>query len=124
MSSSFVNAIEDLEDYVKNLETVVNIDSGTTDVQGVTSVARQFVQWFKDIGFHAEEIVFDDEVGHGVLATNDKAAEHYDLLLSGHIDTVFAHGTAKERPFRREGSLKKDLSDVKEVLPTDRGLLI
>lgn len=105
MSSSFVNAIEDLEDYVKNLETVVNIDSGTTDVQGVTSVARQFVQWFKDIGFHAEEIVFDDEVGHGVLATNDKAAEHYDLLLSGHIDTVFAHGTAKERPFRREGSL-------------------
>ena len=44
MSKSLVNAIENLEDYVKKLETVVNIDSGTTDTQGVTKVAKQFVQ--------------------------------------------------------------------------------
>ena len=43
MSKSLVNAIENLEDYVKKLETVVNIDSGTTDTQGVTKVAKQFV---------------------------------------------------------------------------------
>ena len=105
MSKSLVNAIENLEDYVKKLETVVNIDSGTTDTQGVTKVAKQFVQWFSDIGFYAEEVSFDDVVGHGVFATNDKNAEHYDLLLSGHIDTVFAHGTAEERPFKREVNL-------------------
>lgn len=67
MSKSLVNAIENLEDYVKKLETVVNIDSGTTDTQGVTKVAKQFVQWFSDIGFYAEEVSFDDVVGHGVL---------------------------------------------------------
>ncbi len=105
MSKSLVNAIENLEDYVKKLETVVNIDSGTTDTQGVTKVAKQFVQWFSDIGFYAEEVSFDDVVGHGVFATNDKNAEHYDLLLSGHIDTVFAHGTAEERPFKRDVNL-------------------
>ena len=105
MSKSLVNAIENLDDYVKKLETVVNIDSGTTDTQGVTKVAKKFVQWFSDIGFYAEEVSFDDVVGHGVFATNDKNAEHYDLLLSGHIDTVFAHGTAEERPFKREVNL-------------------
>lgn len=96
--------ISNLKDYLSALEKVVNIDCGSTDPDGVTKVCRIFCELFRDSGFHVEEVDLGDRVGHGMFATNKADAQHYDLLLSGHLDTVFAKGTAQNRPFRIEGN--------------------
>lgn len=96
--------ITSLNDFIEKLQECCNIDCGTTDIEGVTKQAKLFASWFKDAGFYAETVDLGDHVGNGVFATNDKDAQHYDLLLSGHLDTVFKHGTCAERPVKIEGN--------------------
>lgn len=95
--------IASLEDYIEKLKQCCNIDCGTTYTQGVTKVAKLFASWFQDAGFYAQTVDLGDKVGHGVFASNDPNALEYDLLLSGHLDTVFKQGTVAERPFHVEG---------------------
>lgn len=94
-----------LADYLDKLKTVVNLDCGSYDPDGLTRVSREFQHWFTAAGFTVEEVFFAEQTGRGMLATNKPHAEHYDLLLSGHLDTVFDKGTAAARPFRLEGQM-------------------
>ncbi len=92
-----------LDQYLKELEYLVNIDSGSEDVEGVTKVATFFADKFQNLGWNVHEYEFDGKCGKCVICTN-REAEHYDLLMIGHLDTVFPHGTCAERPFRIEGN--------------------
>ena len=49
--------------------------------------------------------MFDEKYGPCLEVRNHPEAEDIDLLLIGHMDTVFPPGTAAERPFRIEGDL-------------------
>ena len=91
--------IQNLDDYIEKLAQCCNIDCGTTYTQGVTQEAELFATWFKDAGFYSEIVDLGDKVGHGVFASNAPHAQEYDLLLSGHLDTVFKQGTVAQRPF-------------------------
>ncbi len=93
----------DLNQYLKDLEYLVNIDSGSEDVEGVNKVADFFVEKFSELSWNVHEYEFDGKCGKCVICTN-REAEHYDLLMIGHLDTVFPHGTCSERPFRIEGN--------------------
>ena len=95
--------ISSLDDFIEKLKESCSINCGTTDIEGVSKQAELFASWFLDAGFYAETVDLGNKVGKGVFATNDKNADHYDLLLSGHLDTVFKHGTCEERPVRIEG---------------------
>lgn len=94
----------DLKQYLKELEYLVNIDSGSEDYEGVNKVADFFVGKFDEMGWNVHEYEFGTECGKCVICTNSEA-EHYDLLMIGHLDTVFPKGTSRERPFRIEGNL-------------------
>lgn len=94
----------DLNQYLKELEYLVNIDSGSEDAEGVTKVADFFVEKFITMGWNVHEHEFDGKCGKCVICTN-REAEHYDLLMIGHLDTVFPKGTCAERPFRIEGDI-------------------
>lgn len=104
----------DLNKYLKELEYLVNIDSGTEDVEGVTKVADFFAAKFREMNWNVHEYEFGTECGKCVICTN-REAEHYDLLMIGHLDTVFPHGTCEERPFRIEGNIAygPGVSDMK-----------
>ena len=93
----------DLAQYLKELEYLVNIDSGSEDSEGVSKVADFFAEKFNEIGWNVHEYEFDGKCGKCVICTN-REAEHYDLLMIGHLDTVFPKGTCNERPFKIEGS--------------------
>lgn len=93
----------DLNKYLKELEYLVNIDSGTEDVEGVNKIADFFATKFREINWNVHEYEFGTECGKCVICTN-REAEHYDLLMIGHLDTVFPHGTCEERPFSIEGN--------------------
>jgi glutamate carboxypeptidase len=62
-------------------------------------------QKYKALGWHTEFVDLGAKVGKALLATNKPGAERFDVLLVGHLDTVFADGTAAERPFRIEGNM-------------------
>ena len=88
--------------YLRDLERLVNIDSGQDSPEGILEVARFFDREFKLMGW----ITSMTEVGAVApcfTAMNVKA-DHYDFFITGHMDTVFPKGTAAERPFRVEGN--------------------
>jgi len=91
----------DLKKYLSELEYLVNIDSNAADVAGVQKVADYFKQRFAKPGWFVEERYVKKGLGP-CLAISNTDSGSYDLLLLGHMDTVFPAGTASERPFKVE----------------------
>ncbi|MFC0225473.1 M20 family metallopeptidase [Serratia aquatilis] len=87
-----------LNQYLDELRPLVNVDCGTQTTQGVTVIAERMEKKYKELGWHTEIVDLGKEVGPGVFATNKPDATEFDVLLIGHMDTVFPPGTAAERP--------------------------
>jgi len=88
-----------LSDFLVDLAELVNRDCGTANFAGVTSAAEIMKRHFESIGFSAELVDLGEKAGRGLFATNKPGAEHFDILVNGHLDTVFPDGEAAERPF-------------------------
>ena len=71
-----------LQEYLKDLEEVVNVDCGSASTEGVTKVAKIMQRHYDEMGFHTELVDFGPEAGKGLFATNKPGAEHFDLMLS------------------------------------------
>ena len=85
------------------LEQVVNIDSGTGDVEGGRKVASLLVPRLKALGMEVETVAAEaPELPENIVATL-KGTGRGRILMIGHIDTVFGPGTVASRPFRIEG---------------------
>ncbi len=91
-----------LEHYIEELKTLVNVDCGTRTLDGVATVAGIMQRLWQAEGWHAEQVDLGNQVGPGVLVTNQPQAETFDVLLVGHLDTVFAPGTAAARPLSQD----------------------
>ena len=92
-----------VQQYLEDLKEVVNVDCGTACIEGVKTVAQTFVRHLEEIGFTAELVHLADDVGPAVYATNKPGAERFDVMLNGHLDTVFQAGTVAERPMTING---------------------
>lgn len=92
----------ELSTYLHELEQLVNIDSGSLHPAGIAEIAAFFKHRFADLGWFVRERRPHAAVGPCLEIVNREQA-HYDLLLIGHMDTVFPVGTVKERPFRING---------------------
>jgi len=78
------------------LEEVVNINSGSLNLEGVREVGRIFEREFQKIGFQTEWVAVPAEVkraGHFVATRTGTKGKK--LFLIGHLDTVFE----KDMPF-------------------------
>ena len=108
----------DLKQYLHELKKLVNIDCGTTTIDGVEEVSRIIQHWYHEANWQCDRIALGEKVGPGLFATNKPDADHYDVLLVGHMDTVFPVGTVAERPFSIEGSRAygPGVSDMKSGL--------
>lgn len=107
-----------LEHYIEELETLVNVDCGTQAPEGVNIVADRLQQHWQKAGWHTKKVTFGEQVGPGLLVTNTPQATQYDVLLIGHLDTVFPPGTVAERPMRRDDTrlYGPGVSDMKSGL--------
>lgn len=90
-----------VEQFIQELEVLVNMDSGQGNPDGITAVARWFKARFDAMGWITELVDVGSETGNCLVAKN-REAEHYDALLVGHTDTVFPAGETAKRPFRRD----------------------
>jgi glutamate carboxypeptidase len=87
------------------LETIVNIDSGTSDHEGVDRVGAAIKSHLEQRGIETEVIPQPDAAFCLTASVDcpDVGAEDKSILLMGHRDTVFPKGEATRRPFRIEG---------------------
>ena len=92
-----------IDDYLKDLAPLVNLDCGSQSPAGVTRAAEIMKGYFDSIGFTTELVDLGPEVGHGLIARNKPDADHIDVLMNGHLDTVFPDGTAAKRPLSIDG---------------------
>lgn len=93
------NSQFDLSAYLTDLEYLVNIDSGSHHPEGITLVASFFCERFSQLGWDVKLHNYGLAAGPCLEIVNNSDAQQYDVLLMGHMDTVFKVGTATERPF-------------------------
>jgi len=107
----------DLERYVEDVRRLVDVDSGSRDVEGLTKVAGLVEAMFAERGWRVDRKDLGSATGPGLEITNGDH-ERFSALLVGHMDTVFPRGTAAERPFRRDGdrAYGPGVSDMKGAL--------
>lgn len=87
---------------LKLLEDVVNVDSGTGDVEGGRRIAAILSARLKAMGYAIESVKAEAEgLPDNTVATLTGTGKGRVLLI-GHIDTVFEPGTVAKRPFRMD----------------------
>ena len=112
------------EMFVAELERMVNVDCGSFSVSGVNEIADICEARMRDRGYEVDRrrhAPADDEpqLGDLVIGTIEGVGGP-NVLLVGHMDTVFDDGTVAERPFRVDGALARGpgVSDMKGGLLT------
>ena len=85
-----------LGDYLDDLRTLVNIDSGSDNKPGVDAVQGWLAERLSALGFHVT-LHARLQAGDDLLAELPGNGQRRVVLL-GHSDTVFPAGTAAERP--------------------------
>ncbi len=105
-TSALLNvANSQIENFLRDLERVVNIDSGTYTPDGVALVADAFQGWFETSGALVERVPGKAHDGkrHGPhLIARWPGNGKSRILLIGHMDTVFPDGEVGRRPFHIE----------------------
>ncbi|MBI4785592.1 MAG: M20 family metallopeptidase [Chloroflexi bacterium] len=91
-----------LPNYLRDLETLVNIDCGTHSKAGVDAVARLVRDRLCDFG--AEVADFPQQRFGNCIYGRWRGTGNARILLIGHMDTVYSDGTASQSPFRRKGA--------------------
>lgn len=91
----------DLKEYLYELEYLVNTASGSDDPEGLNKMADYFADRFGALGWNVARHDLAPDSGSCLIITN-RDAEHYDLMLMGHLDTVFDKRQCEEHPFRIE----------------------
>jgi glutamate carboxypeptidase len=93
------------DESISFLETAVNINSGSLNIEGVQKVGTLFGSAFSEIGFTNTWISLPKDMkrgGHLVSELSDGKAKGKKLLLIGHLDTVFEEDSPFQK-FRRSG---------------------
>lgn len=98
-TQTFLSYTESRKDqWLAWLEAIVNIDSGSRDVDGLVLMHDFLKKRWETLGFQMETI--KTETGPQLISrrTSNKA-DAPTLLIIGHTDTVFDRGTVAKRPF-------------------------
>lgn len=107
-----------LNDYLEELRPLIDVDCGTYTVEGIEFIATQFEAKFADMTGWSVKRVDCGKAGLGLEIRNKPEAEIIDVMMIGHMDTVFSVGTAAARPMTNdaEKAYGPGVSDMKSGL--------
>ncbi|MGI6608631.1 MAG: M20/M25/M40 family metallo-hydrolase [Erysipelotrichaceae bacterium] len=88
-----------LKEYLDELKYICSIDSGKNSSRGKKKLADYFKDKFKQLNLTAEIKFYQNDTDNPVLLVSNCDFENIDVLLIGHLDTVFEDGLAKKHPF-------------------------
>ena len=89
--------------YLETVKQLVAVDTGTGQQAGLSKVSQMLVERLKALGAEVSSRPATPSAGDNIVGTL-KGQGSKDFLLMVHYDTVFAEGTAAERPFRTDDS--------------------
>jgi glutamate carboxypeptidase len=107
------------DDHIEELEAMVNVDCGSYSPAGVNAIADRCASRFSTNGWEVERrphVPEGNEPRLGDLVIGRlHGAGGPNIMLIGHMDTVFDDGTVAERPFRIDGDIARGpgVSDMK-----------
>lgn len=100
--TDFTQLLSDsLPQYLRDLETVVNIDCGTHNKAGVDAVVRVLHERLREFG--AEVVDYPQAKYGDCIYGHWRGKGNKRIVMIGHTDTVYADGKTSEFPFRRRG---------------------
>src|SRR6266567_9445495 len=88
---------------LQRLALLVNIDSGTGQVQGINQIMAYLEQWLTTMGFTVT--LHEVEALGCNLVARMQGKGSLRLLLVGHVDTVYGPGSALTQPFQIRNDL-------------------
>ncbi len=122
MALEIGTALEQAKQYqqamLSDLETIVNMDSGTYHKAGVDQVAEWMQRRLENSAFEVT-VQPQQEHGNNLYATR-RGSGKARILLIGHMDTVFPEGEPQRRPF----TIKDGRALGPGVLDMKSGLLL
>lgn len=84
---------------MEDLQTLVNIDSGTDNQLGLAIVEVFLAKRLKRLGAKVEVLAAPPAIGNIIVGRcNGKGSK--DIMMLIHSDTVFERGEAAKRPFK------------------------
>jgi glutamate carboxypeptidase len=98
---------------LKSLETLVSIESGSRDLEGLATVAKLISERLQVAGMTVETIPLKAPQNHILLKGAEVGSAVYGrlkgtgqkkVLLIAHMDTVYPKGMLAKQPFRIEGN--------------------
>jgi glutamate carboxypeptidase len=89
---------------IRTLTQLVDVDSGTGDVEGGRKVAALLIPRLEALGMKVETVAAEAAGLPDNLVATLAGKGRGRILMIGHIDTVFGPGTVARRPFRIEGA--------------------
>ncbi|WP_418114916.1 M20 family metallopeptidase [Vibrio scophthalmi] len=107
-----------LNEYLEELRPLIDVDCGTYTVEGIESIATQFEAKFAEMTGWSVKRVDCGKAGLGLEIRNKPEADVIDVMMIGHMDTVFPVGTAAARPMTNdaEKAYGPGVSDMKSGL--------
>ncbi|NGN98657.1 M20 family metallopeptidase [Grimontia sp. S25] len=108
----------DLNAYLEELRPLINLDCGTLTVEGIEKVADMMATKYEEMGGWHIKRVDCGKAGSGLEIRNKPENDMIDLMLIGHMDTVFPVGTAAARPMSvdEQRAYGPGVSDMKSGL--------
>ena len=92
-----------INDYLKDLETLVNIDSNSYYPEGLTEITSAIEKIALRMGLYVKRHKTSELPGDYLEISNKENANRYDVIFMSHLDTVQPIGFAKEHPFSKDG---------------------
>lgn len=93
------NVKYDEKEFLKELQYLVNTDSGTGYIAGIEEIANFFKKKYERLGLCVDMKTFDPKYGPCIEVKSHTDEKEIDLLMICHMDTVFPVGTVVQRPF-------------------------
>ncbi len=101
------SVLKNKDEAIQFLEKVVNINSGSLNIEGVRKVGTIFDEEFKSIDFDTQWIDMPSEMNRaGHLFAETKGSKGKKILLIGHLDTVFEENS----PFQKFERISETLA--------------
>lgn len=87
--------------YLETVKQLVAVDTGTGQAKGLASVSQMLVERLQALGAEVSTSPATPSAGNNIVGVlKGTGSKHFLLMV--HYDTVFAEGTAAERPFRMD----------------------
>src|SRR5437588_5342341 len=113
-----------MQQYLDDLKTTVNIDSGTYTKPGIDRVGAYLQERFQSFGFSTRIDRQEQYGNHLIAAHTGNAPQGPRILLIGHIDTVFPAGEVERRPVAISQQNGRHIATGPGVLDMKSGVLI